>query len=183
MEKTEMVSNEILEKLIQKAEEKYEIVMENIVKSSKIDGKSAFLIGFCASSILSAASDDTIKTLSLIWELLSENSKTKPESASMKNMMRKIQLQKIQNEEEKHFCEEKKEKNQELLDILKPRKKPKINVDRPIESCKICLENMFSAPIHLMEGCPHVFHQECLREYLTCEVFICFYRTRKLSKR
>lgn len=146
---------------------------------NEIDKKTAFLMGLCSAKL---ENSQEMKSLSNILDSIRKINKIPKKSVE--------KLKKIQEEEEKRFIEDKTEKNKIFEEFL-GLKKRKIfqekaifeNKEEPFfkaktvqnqkEICNICLEDLYSSALHLMEGCSHVFHTECLQKYLGSEVNNC----------
>ena len=65
------------------------------------------------------------------------------------------------------------EENIEGVATIKPIEiRNQINVFDKDTVCNICLTELFDGQIHLMEICPHIFHQNCLKEYVITEVYL-----------
>ena len=143
---------------------------------NEIDKKTAFLMGLCSGKL---ENSQEMKTLLNILDSIRKISKIGKKSVD--------KLKQIQEEEEKRFIEDKTEKNKIFEEFLGPKKrkifqekaiyekKEELNLKEKIdqnqkEICNICLEDLYASALHLMEGCSHVFHMECLQKYLGCEV-------------
>lgn len=63
-------------------------------------------------------------------------------------------------EEEESLLREKEEK----------KRKEKMNEEESNNICKICLDTLLSSNVHPLECCDHVFHEDCLKEYVKSEV-------------
>ena len=59
---------------------------------------------------------------------------------------------------------EREEKEREKL-----REKAKVEEDKPV-NCSICLDDLYSSSFKPLERCPHVFHEECMKEYLKAKI-------------
>ena len=157
-------NNENLEKILEKAKEfhkNFEVLINEY--PMEIDRRMAFLLGFCSANL--GMSND-LKDLTNLLDSLRKANKNQGNSLE--------KLKKLQQEEEKQFFEEKIEKNKKE-EFTKPQKRlnfKEISQLSSAEICDICLEDLYKSPIHLMENCSHVFHIECLNEYLNNAVFL-----------
>ncbi len=154
--------------------------------SFEIDKKSAFLTGFLIGKLEKKHGE-----IEEVFDLLNKEG----------NFVMKKPIKRIQEEEEKEFILEKTQKNQgknrsfglysRLKRFVFEGKSNKIpektlcfkenSIEKSIEKsviskeneilCNICLSDLMKEPIHLMDSCPHVFHIDCLKEYLITEVF------------
>lgn len=165
------------------------IKFEEILNKQEIDHKTSFLIGFLLAksgekpeempSIYDFLINKNIKAISKLQE--EEEKEFLEEKAFIKkaeNRFCKRPL--LLSEEKKESLLKKKvntynsnEKTKEIKEYEKESIEKPLEIKENDESlCDICFNSLFSEPLYLLDQCPHIYHVNCLKQYLTTQVKI-----------